>query len=241
MTHILSIILPTKDAKDLALKTYISLKDYIGDDVELVIQDHKGSSGLKAEIGGPNVTVIEEDDFNIPDAVNKAVAHAKGKYLLFWGAGETAIMPAFGYLIAELKTSANDIVFNSIILAENGSIFSPQPELVSQGMVCVTPGAVISKELFDGIGGLNTAYPIATDYDMFVRMLNKTNNYKVNGAPIVTFSTQGTSSGPRAFEGYIECELIRMRNYAKHPALSALDMIAISYTYLKQQVRVTND
>lgn len=239
-TRLVSVMVPVKKDRENIMHTYQSLQGILGNDVELVVQDHKGLCNLREVISDPNVVILEEDDKSIPHANNLASEHANGKYLMFWGAGERAVMPGFGKAVENLKANPVDVQFNAIRLFPHGYVGVAAPENIQNSMQCLTPGAMISKELFFKCGRLDTKYPIATDYALFVNLLKSTTNYVVTHDVVVDFPITGVSSQLRAFEGYVECELIRMRAYNKHPILAALDLIATCQAYLKQHAQISD-
>lgn len=236
MKKLLSVITVVKNDRPNALKTYESLKQYLGDKVEYIIQDYKGQSELS--IDDDNVAVYTDEDTCIADAANMAVNKAKGKYILFWGAGEEALV-GFAQALEQLETSTVDIMFNCIKVPGNDTVFKPSPENVKEGMSCLTPGAIISKDLFLKYGGIDIRYQIACDYEMFVKLLKLSQNYIVTDFPIVLFPVDGISSSTRALEGFIECELIRMREYQKAPVLAAMDLGLTCNTYVRQRTRIS--
>lgn len=244
MNPVLSIMMPVKNNRKGVLETYESLKGILSDDVELIIQDYRGESGLGDLHREENKwcpVIMEDDDSGIPDANNRAVKKAaRGKYLMFWGAGEIAQKDGFMNAISLLKKMPVDILFNSIKIPGNDMSLVPNPGIIEDAMSCLTPGAMISRELFLNCGGLDTRYPVATDYALFVKLLKSTNNYMVTSYVVVEFPLDGMSSTTRAFEGYIECELIRMREYGKSPVSSSVDMIGIAQSYLRQNINIVS-
>lgn len=231
---VLSIITVVKNDKAALLKTYESIKDILGETVEYVVQDCKGESQL-GDV--PNLILSEETDTGTSDAVNIAVKNARGKYLIFWGAGETAIRPAFDFAVDYISShSSIDILFNPALIPETGQILTPAPQTVDTGMACVTPGAMISRDLFWRCGGLDLTYKIANDYAMFAKMLKMTKNYAALNVPIANFSLGGMSS-VKEYEGWLECELIRIREFGKHPLLSALDLASLCTAYVRSKIQ----
>ncbi len=230
---VLSIITVVKNDRAAITKTYESLVGMLGEQVEYVVQDYNGESQLDIL---ENITLSKEKDLGIADACNIAVKNAKGKYLLFWGAGETAIQPAFSDAVNYISHFPADILFNPVLVPESGQILSPVPQAVETSMSCVTPGAMILKDLFVRSGEFDHAYKVASDYEMFVKILKLTKNYCFLHKPIANFSLGGLST-VREYEGWIECELIRMREYGKHPLLAALDLATLSTSYVRSNVR----
>ena len=81
-------------------------------------------------------------------------------------------------------------------------------------------------------------YELCNDYALLACMLSASQNYVVNRDVVVDYPMNGATSVTRALETYIEGELIRMRQYKKHPIFSALDLIGMCYSYLRQNVRM---
>ena len=230
---LLSVLVPIKNEQAGFLATYESLKYFLGADVEIVVQDYKGQSRLLSVIDDPFVRVYEEDDKGPSQAINSLIPKATGKYLLFWGAGETAIPTEFYKLIQYLKTAYYDIIFNRLRVKGTNVLHRPAPERIEKDMACLTPAAVIRKNFFIEAGGTDERYSIALDYEMFVRFLSLTGNITTTEFVIVDFPLGGASNTARAYEGYLECELIRMRAYKKDAISAAKDVIKMSQEYLK--------
>lgn len=234
---LLSIVMVVKNNSQDAHLTHKSLMPlyYLG--IELVIQDYKGESKIEKN---ENIKLSNVADRSVSNAVNIALEKASGKYLMFWGAGELAIKEGMENSLKYLENHSPDILFNCIRLQPGNHIATPHPELVEQGMACLTPGAMISRELFlKTCGSLDERYDIANDYWMFTRMLRATKNWFVSDDVVVDFPMNGRSSTTHAFEGYLECELIRMREYGKNPVMAAIDMNQIVHSYLRQTIRLT--
>lgn len=236
---VLSVIVPAKHANGEILKTYESLKPFLGNGVELVVQDYKGES-LLGYIGCiKGVTVLNHEDTGTANAVNLAIKAATGDYLLFWGAGEIGLAEGFVKAFHDLCQGSYDILFNCIKIMGASNIYKPQPEHIESTMSCLTPGAMIARKFFDqSCGELDERYEIANDYAMFVKLLKHKPTYAVTDHVIVDYGLDGMSSESRMLEGIVECELIRMREYKKNTLVAAMDLGLLCGNYVRQRTRI---
>lgn len=236
---ILSIMIVVKNDQLGMIKTFESLEGILGSDIELVVQDYKGQSDLRSVFkDNPYITLLESDDQSIADAHDQILSLAKGKYLLFWGAGETAITPQMIKAVKYLDLTKVDILFNCIRIRGTNTICKATPDTIEVYMGCLTPGAMILRDLFLRVcKTFGKQYEVATDYAMFVTLLKETKHYLVSDFTVTDYPLGGLSNASRAYEGFIECELIRMRQYRKSPELTALDIVNISANYLRDKIK----
>lgn len=237
---LLSICIVTKNDQENLLRSYDSVKCLIGEKIELVIQDHQGSSRLGSVIKDTNVRITEHSDSGTSDAANIAVLNAKGKYIMFWGAGEQALLPAFMMAVQSLIDDPVDILFNSTSIPELNVVATPNPKIMETDMQCATSGVMFLRDLFIACGGLDASYQIASDYAMFIKMLRTKPSYRVSVEAVVDFKLGGMSSGPRGIEAVIEHELIRMRLCKKNPVLAAMDLGLVCLGYARKRLIINN-
>lgn len=234
---LLSIIIASKNDAENVIKTYNSLAQLLKYyDIQLIIQDCNGSSNLKNKINDDHVIILEEKDTCTSEACNMGVCHSESEYILFWGAGEIVMHDGFCRSMTLLMDKKPDILFNGMF--QNGVAYVAAPEKIEAFMGCLTPAAMIKKDLFLKIGGLDERYMIANDYDLFVKLLKETKNYIINPECIVKFDLGGISNTAQALEGMLECELIRLREYGRNQAISAINIMTICKVYLKDLIRL---
>lgn len=228
----LSIIIPVKQNLPKIIKTFESLEPLLGD-IELVIHDWRGESNIK--INHPFVKLSQDDDTGTSDACNQAVALTNSNYLMFWGAGEVAMQNGLRKALSYVGTNSPSLVFNPILVQPVNQIAFPIPETIRQGMQCLMPGVIMKTDLFHAVGGLDTSYKSACDYDLMVKILKINPDYVKLTDPVVEFITDGmTSIGSGVLEGALECELIKMRHYLKPSYNAALDLSIAATQWLKQ-------
>ena len=116
---------------------------------------------------------VSEPDQGIADAMNKGVNLAAGEYLLFLHAddylvNETVLAKAIGRIQVDADIHAFDVLFKTKdkeVLKSTKSFgirtYFKTP-VMHQGAFC-------KKTLFEQLGGFNTSFKIAMDYDFFYK------------------------------------------------------------------------
>jgi len=93
MLPVISIVVATRNAENTIHRLLQSLCEQSFKQFELVVQDAKSTDSTLAMIGDSErhiqvINLVSEDDSGIYDAWNKAVARARGQWLLFLGADD---------------------------------------------------------------------------------------------------------------------------------------------------------
>lgn len=103
-----------------------------------------------------------------------------------------------------------DSVGNPLFLNSSGTLatklLSWGPDLIPQ------PGAIWRKKDFDRIGGLDTRYDLAFDFDLFLRLSEVGDLRYVPGIKSYFRWHPGSSSASRRMDSAIEASLVRLRN-----------------------------
>jgi glycosyltransferase involved in cell wall biosynthesis len=148
---------------------------------------------------------VSEPDAGIYQAMNKGIAAAKGKFLLFLNSGDTLLD---AHVLSKVSKELNDtdIVTGDLVIREkNGNCtieVSPDAPDVYHMMFSSIwhPAAFIQKKLFNKIGYYREDFKIAGDYDFFVRAIVKNKStFKHLPIPIALFESDGASNDPKNF------------------------------------------
>jgi glycosyltransferase involved in cell wall biosynthesis len=147
---------------------------------------------------------VSEKDDGIYNAMNKGIAVANGKFLLFLNSGDylcddEVFLKVLPYL------DDTDIVFGNLIRentdgrkTERFSIDNVQDLLITSSLP--HPATFIQKKLFTELGHYNETYKIAADYEFFARAILK-HNATCKYIPVVVsvFDLSGISNDPANF------------------------------------------
>lgn len=121
---------------------------------------------------------MSEKDNGIYDAMNKGIAKANGKYLLFLNSGdflfnESVLQTVFN------NSPAEDVLYANVMLMKKEQELRPKtyPEKLTDYFLLTDNLAhqsqFISAALFDKIGFYDVGYEIVSDYDFFIKAYYK--------------------------------------------------------------------
>ena len=206
----ISIITVTYNAAEVIRPTVKSIIDEMANgDFEYIIIDGGSSDGTLAIIKTYQdklATLISEPDKGIPDALNKGLRLAKGKYVLFILAGDLLKTLPYG----QLKNSSADVVcfpvevtggivnypsFNSWLKIKN--------TIPHQGAFFKLEGCL----LYD------LSYRFFSDFDLCQRYYKEGRTFQLYNEPVVAFhGLDGATSNKKNFH---EVFTITLNNYGR--------------------------
>lgn len=175
-------------------KTHNSLKTQKSRDFEWIIIDGASTDGTAEYLKKIKADWISEPDNGIYDAMNKGIEKASGHYILFLNAGDQL---AHENTLQNLKThiADQDFIYGDALESQN-SIARHKParshKLLKSGMF-THHQAMIYKRAALGDIRYNAKYKISGDYDLTVRLLQKTDNVLYLPTPICIFESGGIS------------------------------------------------
>lgn len=174
----ISVITVCFNAEKYIEQTIQSVIEQDGVDFEYIIIDG-GSKDETLEIikkyDSDLTEWISEPDNGIADAMNKGISRASGDYILFLHADDYLASPtSMSEAIAYCENNADiDVYAFDILYQSNNEKTIKQTRPFGLRTYFKTPvmhqGALCSKEILDKLGGFNTSYEIAMDYDFFLR------------------------------------------------------------------------
>ncbi len=188
-------------------------------DFEHVIVDGASQDGTQALLAarGAGIRFVSAPDKGIYDAMNKAIALARGDYLLFLGADDYLMDAAvLSDVDAHLRQLGDpDFVYGDIeVRGADGarSVFrAPGPEGALDLMICGClphQASFAHRRVFEKLGGFDTRYKVQADYDWFLRVLGAADVRVAHMDRIVaSFAMGGASS--RLREGQQETYAIQ--------------------------------
>lgn len=148
--------------------------------------------------------VISEPDHGIYDAMNKGLKFASGEYICYLNADDVyASEGSIAQVIDALRTNPVDLIYGDIQLVRVDDLESVVRYWKSgryvisslrAGWMPPHPGTFIRRDLMQEIGGFDTRYRIAGDYDLMVRCL-LSENIRVSYLPkLLTKQRMGGAS-----------------------------------------------
>ena len=171
---------------------------------EHVIQDgasSDGTQGLIAELisGDPAARFVSEPDGGLYDGMNKAVARARGDYVLFLNSDDALAAPdVLRHVQAELAAHAPDFAYGATARRDDEGrehvARRTSLKAVLQRMPFCHNSVLIRRKVFLALGGHDTAFPVAADYDLVLRMVDAGYQGLRLDIPISLFWTRGVSA-----------------------------------------------
>lgn len=140
---------------------------------------------------------ISEPDKGIADALNKGLRRAAGYYIIVLQADDTLINSAIlEYVFALVNQSEKDIYSFPVLLdhpSRGLTLRKPIRQLWYNRFKFIFPhqGCFVKRSVFDKIGGFNTSFKIAMDYDFFYRALKQKSSVKFYQKPITLMGGTG--------------------------------------------------
>jgi len=215
---LLSILTCVKsDTSDLAV-TYESLLPFLCPEMGWIIKysQHCSTAFVDSIPVNSYIKKIQSEDFGLYEGLNQALNVCESKYYAVLGAGDGLLQEGFWSGLSEMDAAPEmDAYFFACKLNLSGRIFTPKVEDLTFRMSCPHPSSILKVHNSKEIGGFNTSYEIASDYDHICRYTNKFQNYKASSIVIALFKGGGISD-VRTFEAALEEELIRIRIFKSH-------------------------
>lgn len=213
-----SIIVVCRNAGEKLHKTIASILCQTEDDYEIIVQDGFSTDGsverLAVENAGDNFKIFREKDTGIYDAMNRAVAHASGKYVFFLNCGdyfqdETVLAQVTKEIARTDERKGPAIFYGNIFERSTGALVMSNPKIdgfacyrnVPCHQACFYDRRLLKKR------GFRIGYKIRADYEHFLWCY-----YKVHAAmyymPVTVASYEGN--------GFSETRENKRRSLVEH-------------------------
>lgn len=205
---LLTIVTVTFNAAAVIAPTLQSVKEQTCGDFEYLVVDGASGDGtlqLVEAAGIPATRVISEPDKGLYDAMNKAIDHAAGRYLVWMNAGDAFAAPDSLARIAAHVAGNPGVIYGQTQLVDErravvGNRHLTAPKSLSwksfkRGMLVCHQAFVARRDLMPHY---SMDYPVSADFDWCVAVLKKSErNAYVGDAPIVNFLIDGVSARRR--------------------------------------------
>jgi len=152
-----------------------------GEDFELLVIDGGSTDETLAIVAeyakrsGDRVRVVSEPDEGLFDAMNKALRLAAGEYIVYLGSDDHLVPGALAAVGSALDADPVDIVCGAVRVIGEGGGWTESPRLViRRGLPRSAPARhqsiYVRRDLAEHVGGFDTRYRIAADYDLYLRL-----------------------------------------------------------------------
>lgn len=183
MTPLVSVIIPTYNRWPLVGEAVESVLAQSFRGFELIVVDDGSEDGTARELSacGPGITVISQARRGVAAARNLGVRSSRGGYLAFldsddlWKPRKLEIQAAFLESHPDFQICQTEEIW-----LRNGGRVNPRKRhrkpsgdifRASLDLCLVSPSAVMmTRELFDRVGGFDESFAICEDYDLWLRV-----------------------------------------------------------------------
>src|SRR5215210_8394634 len=158
-------------------------------DFEIIVVDDGSKDGTEEVASGcakeePRVRLIRQENRGLAAARNRGLAEAGGEYVVFLDSDDRLVSEALQVGVRELEAHPGCAFVSGICrkIIADGSIVpgweqfrvrdDPYLELLRSCPVYV-PAVMYRRSVFDAVGGFDTSYKAAEDYDLYYRILER--------------------------------------------------------------------
>jgi len=205
MDPLFSIITVTWNAASVIAPTIQSIQRQTSSDYELLIIDGASTDDTLAIVRQASIAslrIFSEPDNGLYDAMNKGIAHARGRYLIFLNAGDAF---ADETVLARLVLLTAD---NPGVIYGQTQLVDAQREVVGERHLTAPKrltadsflnGMVVCHQAFitrrDLAPQYDLQYRLSADYDWCIRVLRRSpSNVYAGRKPIISYLSEGMTT-----------------------------------------------
>lgn len=221
---LISIVIATYNPGFAFIKCIESLNSQTFCDYEVLISDGCSNDGTSDLISDKCIRNLQWNKSNPDDglyyALNDALKHLRGKWLLIIGADDVLSGPEALGNISEYLSCAEEsigLIYTNLVICSDGlrrvkrypsykvfcEMYRGFPPIHHQT-------AFIRSQIVLELNGFNTTYRIHSDYDLISRVLNRADAIKIDSL-VVEFSDNGLSASLNNFTSSIR-EIVKIRS-----------------------------
>jgi len=205
MEPLFSIITVTWNAADVIRPTIQSVQRQTSSDYEMLIIDGASTDDTLAIVNRASIAalrVFSEPDKGLYDAMNKGIARARGKYIMFLNAGDSFADDTVLARLALLAADNPGVIYGQTQLVDAqrnvvGKRHLSAPKRLTaksfmNGMVVCHQAFVVRRDL---VPNYDLQYRLSADYDWCIRVLRKSPaNAYAGKAPIISYLADGMTT-----------------------------------------------
>jgi len=182
----ISVITAVYNNRDTVAQALDSALAQTHPDVELIVIDGGSSDGTLQVLQGYAdhlAVLVSEPDHGIYDALNKGIARASGEVVGFlhsddlFADTETLSRITAAFADPEVDAAYGDLLYVSkddpsrVVRTWRSDVFSAAR--LARGWMPPHPTFYVRRKVYEQLGGYDTTYRIAADYDCVLRLLGK--------------------------------------------------------------------
>jgi len=223
-TPLISIVIATYNPGLVFKQCIESLNSQSFSDYEVLVSDGCSNDGTVELISNTFIRNLQwsksAPDNGLYYAINNALIHVRGKWLLVIGADDVLSGPEALGNISEYLSCAEEsigLIYTNLVICSDGlrrvkrypsykvfcEMYRGFPPIHHQT-------AFIRSQIVLELNGFNTTYRIHSDYDLISRVLNRADAIKIDSL-VVEFSDNGLSASLNNFTSSIR-EIVKIRS-----------------------------
>lgn len=207
---LLSVVTITRNDLAGLRRTHGSIASLLGlAGVEWVVADGASNDGTPDWLGqaGASVRWASEPDDGIYDAMNRATARARGRYLWYLNAGDESVVADAPALLKRLRDEVDRpgpdrVLYGNYVLrlASGGEIvrYARQPSYLRHSLPSSHQAMVFPRAAVDSIGRYDPRFRVTGDYDLVCRLVRSGVGLVPIPVLLARFHLGGQSSRRRA-------------------------------------------
>lgn len=229
-----SILTVCLNAGDRLLQTIDSvlMQDFIN--FEIIVKDGLSNDGFFEKVPDDRrILKVKKADTGIYDAMNQALEHANGQYVLFLNAGDYFYDGTVlnSYFNAIVTNNFPALVYSDYMTTGLSEYVQSPPKLTIFFLFRTTlchQVCMIKREFYSSLGHFDTLLKVEGDYDFLLRLLilRKANYKHIQLLGII--STSGGFSCQNRELAKMEARIVRKR-YFKKTYLAFLFLVALTF------------
>jgi len=205
MDPLFSIITVTWNAAAVIAPTLLSVQRQTSSDYEMLIIDGASTDDTLSIVRQASIAalrIFSEPDKGLYDAMNKGIARARGRYIMFLNAGDALADAAVLARLALLAADGPGVIYGQTQLVNAQRAVVGQRHLTApkrldadsflNGMVVCHQAFVVRRDL---VPQYDLQYRLSADYDWCIRVLEKSPaNAYAGSTPIISYLADGMTT-----------------------------------------------
>lgn len=207
--NLFTVITVTYNAEQTLPRTLKSVQEQTYPHIEHIIVDGNstdGTVGIIKECATDQTKWMSEKDSGIYDAMNKAIAMAKGKYICYLNAGDTfydkdtvekIILTAQQYHYPDILYGETVVVNNEGKFLHNRRLKAPERlhwKSFKQGMLVCHQAFIIKRSIFEPY---DLTYRFSADVDWCIRLMKKSKSIVNTHLVMIKYLNEGMTTANR--------------------------------------------
>jgi glycosyltransferase involved in cell wall biosynthesis len=158
-------------------------------------------------------TLIIEQDEGLYFAMNKGINLARGKFVSFLNSDDYYLENSLSHLLDILESEdEHSLVTDILLIDKNQRLHVPINEIDNR--MIPHPGLFMTKEAIVNLGGFDTEFQVAADYELVSKALRHGHKFK-NTNKLITAHRSGGFSQKQRQRSIIETYRVQIKYYKK--------------------------